>query len=166
MTALQYAARKGARFKDEDAAVLGREFDQLGTDCTAEQVVEAARSHRSSLHRYFEWDDTLAAEQHRLSQARYYLRFVDIVIETEDGGRQTRAWHQVVIHREDGDQRAYVHSLEISQDEDYTEQVVAKALRELQGWKRRYAEYQEVFGELFQVIEKAAKKVKKRKAIA
>ena len=47
-------------------------------------IVEAARSPESPLHRYFEWDDTSAAEKYRISQARELLRSVRLKTTIED----------------------------------------------------------------------------------
>lgn len=40
------------------------------------QIVEAARDENSPLHGVFEWDDTIAAEEHRLLQARQLIRTI------------------------------------------------------------------------------------------
>jgi hypothetical protein len=40
------------------------------------QIVEAARDENSPLHQVFEWDDTIAAQEHRLLQARQLIRTV------------------------------------------------------------------------------------------
>ncbi len=48
-------------------------------------VVTFARNPVSSLHGYFEWDDTAAAEQHRLEQARRLIRACIHVIKMPDG---------------------------------------------------------------------------------
>jgi len=50
-----------------------------------EDVVEAARNPNSSLHTYFTWDDTEAAESYRLQEARALIRRVKVnVIRTDD----------------------------------------------------------------------------------
>lgn len=46
----------------------------------APQVLEKARDSKSALHRYFEWDDTLAAEAHRLTQAEQLVRRVHVTL--------------------------------------------------------------------------------------
>ena len=46
-----------------------------GVLCAAD-VVEYARNPQTSLHNHFEWDDTRAAEQYRLWQARELIRVV------------------------------------------------------------------------------------------
>ena len=47
---------------------------------TAHAVVDAARDAKSPLHGYFEWDDSKAAEQYRLDQARVLIRTVQVRI--------------------------------------------------------------------------------------
>lgn len=54
----------------------------------AEAVVEAARHPDHVLHRYFEWDDSAAAEQWRLMQARALIRKVMVTMPTEEGGKK------------------------------------------------------------------------------
>jgi hypothetical protein len=41
-------------------------------------VVRAARDHKNVLHKHFEWDNELAAEQHRLDQARSLIRSIHV----------------------------------------------------------------------------------------
>jgi hypothetical protein len=47
-------------------------------------VVEEARDPASILHDEFEWDDAVAAEQHRLDTARGLIRFVRLEVEIEE----------------------------------------------------------------------------------
>jgi hypothetical protein len=49
---------------------------------TPMNVVDSARSAKSPLHRYFEWDDKKAAEEHRKGQARYLIACV-VTVETD-----------------------------------------------------------------------------------
>lgn len=57
-------------------------FDQHGA-VTPSLVVEYARDQTTELHNRFEWDDTIAAEQYRLNQARRVIRVTKIVYEGE-----------------------------------------------------------------------------------
>jgi len=43
-----------------------------------ERVVEAARNPNSSMHDQFDWDDSVAAHEHRLSQARALIKRVKV----------------------------------------------------------------------------------------
>lgn len=49
---------------------------------TPQRVVEAAKSKKSPLHEFFEWNDVVAAEAYRLDQARALIRTVGIRTET------------------------------------------------------------------------------------
>ena len=51
---------------------------------TADRVIAAARNPKSALHRYFEWDDKLAAVKFRIEQARELIRNVRDLLEIED----------------------------------------------------------------------------------
>jgi hypothetical protein len=65
---------------DEIVAELQRLADLHGRRPTPEEVIEAARPADSPLHSRFTWDDSEAAHQWRLMQARNLLR-ISIVIE-------------------------------------------------------------------------------------
>src|SRR6185437_11347508 len=77
-----YNWKDGARQK-LSAQVVGDELERLrqtnNGELTAELALDAARPKSSPLHDGFEWDDTVAAEQHRLTQARSMIRSVVIV---------------------------------------------------------------------------------------
>jgi hypothetical protein len=64
MSKLSHAEKQAAMAALNDLA------KRNGGRITAEQLVEAARDESSPLHDYFEWDDTAAAHQWRVTQAR------------------------------------------------------------------------------------------------
>lgn len=66
------------------AEELQRIHDAAGGRLKASAVVEAARDPRSVLHPHFQWDDSLAAEAHRLNQARRLIASVTIVHHREN----------------------------------------------------------------------------------
>lgn len=55
-----------------------------GGRLTPNLVLEEAEDPDSVLHSLFEWDDTLAARQHRIFQARQIITSVRVVITTEN----------------------------------------------------------------------------------
>ena len=57
----------------------------------AEKLLEEATPPDSVLHIAFEWNDALAAHQHRLSQSRHLLRSLDYVFDTPEGELKGRA---------------------------------------------------------------------------
>lgn len=83
---------------DKDA-VAQRELQRLykrDQVVTTESVVAEARDASNPLHDRFEWDDTIAAHQHRLATAAQIIRSVTIKVETvEDKVIRTRAWVSV-----------------------------------------------------------------------
>ena len=62
-----------------------------------EIVVEAARAKTSPLHSSFEWDNTRAAEAHRLWQARQLIVSVTIKYTTFPVGIEDANMHQTVL---------------------------------------------------------------------
>jgi hypothetical protein len=133
-----YRAVAGSRFTADDAAVIGPEIEKLtgGKATTPAAVLDAARKKASPLHKFFDWDDSSAAQKYRLDQARYMLRSIEI--EWVDMGPKpihTRAFHVV----RDGDgQKAYAAIGVIRTDNELLEQVVARAKAEAASWYQRY----------------------------
>jgi hypothetical protein len=75
--------------KEEIRAELSRIYQAHGA-LTASAVVEEARDEESPLHESFEWDDSKAAEAHRLFQARDLIRRVEFIV---IAGREERVFH-------------------------------------------------------------------------
>lgn len=109
---------------------------------TPDLVVREAESMMSPLHNYFEWDDEIAAHKHRLQEARQLIRSVKVTIE----GREVQAFWNVKIQIEDdGVQQAY-HSIHtVVGNKEMYEYTVEEALRELEYWKEKYHDIQEMY---------------------
>ena len=138
--AKQYKAVPGSRLKDEDAEVIGPVVDRLTKKngaATAKDLLEAARSPRSALHKYFEWDDQKAAEAHRLARAGQLIRSIQIVVVTKEAPVETRAFH---VTTQD-ERKGYRPAAQVFASENLSDQVIKNALRELSGWKARYQQY-------------------------
>lgn len=118
---------------------------------TARVVVDDARRKRSPLHGAFEWDNTVAATEYRLEQARLVLRSIVMVSEKTPDSAPVRAF---VCISADGE-RSYT-SLDIAlSSPEMRQQVVARALRELDVWRDRYEELDEL-AEIFAALDTAA----------
>ncbi len=81
-TKRSYQFKEGSHVSG-DPNKIGKEFERLEKTedgLTAETAIEAAKVKTSPLHDTFEWDDTAAAHQHRLKQARTLIRSVEVVI--------------------------------------------------------------------------------------
>lgn len=73
--------------EDRLAQKIGDSLDALGKDFKPHDVVEAASHPGSPLNPFFQWDDTKAAAEYRLSQARNLIQAweVEDVIHLFDG---------------------------------------------------------------------------------
>lgn len=61
-----------------DAVVELQRIQKEYGELTPKNVLEASRNPDALFHKYFEWNDTKAAEAHRLQQARILLNNVEI----------------------------------------------------------------------------------------
>lgn len=128
-----------------EAIVPARTFGQWLTalpDQNPVTVVEQAASPRSPAHKLFEWDNTRAAQQHRLSQARVILG--SFVIETEiiSPGKRTRTISIPYVSRS-APGMYEITSLALRQPgkRDF---MLNEALKEAKRWRRRYADLSEL----------------------
>lgn len=150
---VRYAWRPGSRVSI-DPQRAGRELESIrkadGGELTPQSVVDRARSANSSLHDHFEWDDALAAEQHRLSQAGELIRSITIDVSRSniEAPKQVRAFVNVV--REG--RRHYTSTLVALSDGELRAQVLAKAWADLEAWRERHAELTE-FARIFSAID-------------
>jgi hypothetical protein len=108
-------------------------------ELTPGDVVNAARSKKSVLHPHFEWDDALAAEAHRLDQARNLVRLICVEDESTQEGT-TRAFQSIDI----GAGRGYRHIDAVRASADFQMALLAGAERDLQAFERRYRELADV----------------------
>lgn len=129
-----------------DPAII-TELKRLADDndgiLTAEAVVDAARSEASALHSQFEWNDSAAAENYRLWQARRLLNVTVEYIGPVGGQLRTRVFVSLTTDRarKDGGYRQIVAVLS---DKDQRQQLLADALDEMERFERKYAALQEL----------------------
>lgn len=155
----------GARFQPgapqdkKSAKLVGEHLELLRQQCkgelTPQDVLADARNPNSPLHAYFEWDDSEAAEQYRLQQARGLIRAVVAVYVSDDkpAVRQKAYVHinepSAPHYRETG------HAMSVKSTRDI---VLRQAWREFQAWRKRYRDLKE-FSDLFDVADEVGKKL-------
>jgi hypothetical protein len=155
-----YSWVPGSRFGRElDVTVIGPELNRLiethGQKLAAETVVTAAASPLNPLHPAFEWDDTRAAQAHRIAQAQHLLRSVQITIATPTGGEiTTRATVTRERHGQPG-KRYYSTTEYALSDTEIRAEVLKQALREAVAFRRKYADLSELT-QVFAVIDRVA----------
>lgn len=142
-----FQAAKGAQFSDEDAMRYGQFLhDNLGLGeriVSTDDVLAAAEPEDSPLHDAFTWDDSEAAHEYRLQQARQLVSHIVITREIEgDLEVPVRAFHNVTEMTPDGVRSGYISERVVWERPDLATQVKGRALRELRGWRDRYATYE------------------------
>lgn len=114
---------------------------------TSENIVKVAKNPASPLHKYFEWDDSIAAQKYRLSQARTLV----LSIGFEENGQSYRQFESVVINGE----RMYESAENIAQSQNLVDQVLRQALDDLLFFKQKHQRWSSFFSGLFDEITKA-----------
>lgn len=139
-------ARPGTRWGKATIAVIVKRFKEIrkanGGVLTAETVLEDARKKSSPLHRFFEWDDSVAAEFWRREQARQLIRQHYVVVSYgEQSTEPTRA--TVMLETPSGD-RVYAQTVIALVDDEFSDQVLERAKQELRAWRLRYGRFKEM----------------------
>ena len=149
-----YTFRPGAKVRGVSADVAGTVLQRMlrKGPLTAERVLSAARPQSHPLHPAFEWDDAVAAEEHRLGQARHLIRSVRVVM--QGGDAEPIAVH--VTHEKCGGS-AYVATADLQNDAELREAAVEEAMRLLNGVARRYR-YLNELTDVWSAIEKAGER--------
>lgn len=124
-------------------------------------VVDSARPAKSPLHRYFEWNDKKAADEHRKDQARY---LISCIVTIEVGGDETRPVRSFVSVNSSYEPVEVVMSNAAMREQALLD--VKDAISSLREKLKAFEEFADVLAAL-EVAEKAASKhfvAKARKA--
>lgn len=117
-------------------------------------VVNAAKSNRHKLHKFFDWDDTSAANEYRLTQARSIIRSI-VVVRPELPDKEFREYH-VQRSKIEPRKQTYSTTAEIMQDPEARAELLQRALGELLAVRRKFVVLQEltiVFRAIDEVLE-------------
>ena len=130
--------------------------NKIGGQLAPIAVIDDARSTESPLHKFFEWDDTKAAHQHRLWQAQHLIASIKVVYrDQENQEQQVRAF----VNLRDDDEQYYTSTVSILSDAGKRERVLRAALDELEQFRERYKAYEEFF-DLFATLARVRTKIK------
>lgn len=107
---------------------------------TAGSVVESARPKKSPLHKHFLWEDTRAAAEYRLWQARQLISIVKFQHPEMDDA--VRLFTSVTIKKEVGGEeksvRFYLKTETALADEGLRAQILERAKNEARSWATKY----------------------------
>lgn len=119
-----------------------------------EDVIKEAKPKNSPLHNKFDWDNTSAAHQYRLWQARELIRVSVIYLHNGDEERITKAFVSLSTDRGrvGGGYRPIVNVLS---NEEYRAQLLQDSIDEMNLFRQKYRELKElagVFWEMSKII--------------
>lgn len=116
---------------DSEARLI--ELAELNDGLTPDIVVDDASRPDSPLHRHFCWDDTKAAHEFRLEQARRLIRRFDIVIERSSGDPvQVRSFQFIPSVDK------YMPVERVMRDRQMRDELIARAAAELRSFRLKY----------------------------
>jgi hypothetical protein len=118
-----------------------------------EHVVNAARSKSSPLHSQFEWSDTKAAHQFRISQARALIR-VYVTMFDAGGSKESRVYVSLTNDRAAGG--GYRAMVDVLGDAGLREKLLDDALSDMLFFKKKYMALSEL-AIVFEAMDKVVK---------
>lgn len=141
ITIKEYFADEGSPFSNKDARVIGPVLERLAGG-TRSEVLDAARPMLSPLHKYFEWNDSIAGELYRRDQAGRMLRAIKIKYADETGLHIARAFHIQHVGSHNNRTPSKFRSFQVLHGESaFAAQMMQSAMDDLQSWRRKYEPY-------------------------
>ena len=127
---------------------------------TPQNVLREAQSKASPLHEFFDWENDTAGEKWRIWQARILIGSIKVKVNFDGTVKEYKRYLNVRISpdREDAS-RGYVNSNVVMINPDYKEQIIKKAIKEVEYWKKQYSDYNEL-ETIFKSIQQTKKKLK------
>lgn len=142
------------------AQEVGELFEQLEASpegLTPVTVLNASRDEHSLLHNEFEWNDTVAAEKYRYSQARAIIQNLTIVTKTTDiDERDKQADRAFVITP--GYKGAYVSLENALNNGKWREHLLKTALQDMEVFTAKYKRLSELAA-VIKAMDKAKEKI-------
>lgn len=134
-----------------DAQAVGEQMEKLEASCglTPKNLLDANREEGSPLHDEFEWNDGVAAEKFRESQAAYFIR--QIVVKEERNTTEqipVRAFVNIDVNGT----RSYHGLSRVLSDEDLRHRLLSDARLEMQAFKTKYESLEEL-SEVFKAMD-------------
>lgn len=145
-----YKWKQGSRVK-ASPQVAGEVCAALDLDgnLTPGELVRVSRPKDAPLHGEFEWNDAIAAEKYREEQARYIIRSIEVVYDTEES-KTVRAFVPTYVTESSNTYRD-VHA--VLANDATRGNLLDAALKELQAFKHKYHALLEL-AEVFDAVDK------------
>jgi hypothetical protein len=135
---------------------LTRLADQNKGVLLPEKVIKAAEPKDSILHKHFQWNDTKAAHEYRLDQARMLIRATVRYVTIDGDRRPVRVFISLTNDRNNG--RGYRTAVNVFSNKDLRRRLIEDALAELQSFEKKYNHLREL-SEIFATNKKVARQL-------
>ena len=133
----RYTAHWGAISFNADPNKVVDELNSIGTSFSAKDVVNKARDPKTELHKCFEWNDAVAAEKYRESQARTVVGNLKITV--IKGPSKQPEPIDIRYYSMASARGNYEPTEIIVRNQDKFDMLKEQALRELQTFRKKYA---------------------------
>lgn len=138
-------------FSKKQTSVIARELRQIESEfgiITPNIVVERAADKRCPLHKFFEWDDTVASQKYREYQARQLIAKVYVVPLGAPDAEPVRAFVNIASSEDDplSEDQGYAWSPGLENRPCYKLQVIEYAKMQLMLWRKKFGAYKEFYG--------------------
>lgn len=133
-----------------DPQLVAEEIVSIGEKATPHQILDKARDHNTELHKCFEWDDSIAAEKYRLSQARKVVCHLVVRETVQDKKPPIR----FMLQTKNGD--GYQPTQIIYRDPDKYQALLQSVLRDLVAIRNKHANLAEL-EQVFEAIDQLTK---------
>ncbi len=128
----KYKARSGAKFSDKQAQVIGKALNSLRDKeghISSEEIVKSASNKKSPLYEFFTWDNTKAAAEFRLHQARSLVNHIVEVVVVSGKEVTQRSFFSVTAEDKG---KVYVTLKDAIETEDYRKQLLSNIITTLE----------------------------------
>lgn len=145
---LIYDWKRAMPVKAQDAGEHLKKLERQHGAVTPKLIVDDARPKTALLHKCFEWNDGIAAEKYRESQAGFILRnLVTVSVTKTEEQSEVRAFVNII---KEGDSK-FISVTTAMSDDDMRQQVLNNALSELMAFKKKYGQLEEL-AEVFTAV--------------
>ncbi|MCM0758068.1 hypothetical protein M7775_05690 [Sporomusa sphaeroides DSM 2875] len=143
-----YDWKRAMPVKAQDAGEHLKKLERQHGAVTPKLIVDDARPKTALLHKCFEWNDGIAAEKYRESQAGFILRnLVTVSVTKTEEQSEVRAFVNII---KEGDSK-FISVTTAMSDDDMRQQVLNNALSELMAFKKKYGQLEEL-AEVFTAV--------------
>lgn len=121
---------------------------------SAGATLEDARKPSSPLHKQFQWDDSIAAEEYRMDQARYLIRSIEVVYEAAPNVPAQRVYVSTTQPETRGEQERKVFRTveETLKDPVARDELLGNAIRDALTFRKKYHMLSEL-GMIFKALD-------------